>query len=123
MRRSVKWIVPVSAWVMVVFVTAGVRGQTTQGKAAPQSKATQGHADHDHDKGWTIPAGAENEKNPFPANDALLAAGKKVFSSKCQRCHGPQALGNGPDADKAHKADMNLTVADRAAKNPDGVVF
>jgi len=125
MRRSVKWVVPVGAWVMVVLVTAGVRGQTAQGKSAPQTKAAQGHAaePHDHEKGWTIPAGAENEKNPFPVNDALLAAGRKVFSSKCQRCHGPKALGNGPDADKAHKADMNLTVPERAAKNPDGVVF
>ena len=60
---------------------------------------------------------------PSPLTTRVLAAGKKVFSSKCQRCHGPKAQGDGPDADKAHKADMNLTVPERAANNPDGVVF
>ena len=73
--------------------------------------------------GWKIPATAAAEKNPFPASEAVLAAGKKVFSSKCVRCHGPAGKGDGPDADGEHKEDMDLTRADRAARNPDGVVF
>jgi mono/diheme cytochrome c family protein len=73
--------------------------------------------------GWKIPPNAADEKNPFPTNDALLAAGKKVFTNKCVRCHGPLGKGDGPDAESEHKNDMDLTRADRAASNPDGVVF
>jgi mono/diheme cytochrome c family protein len=53
----------------------------------------------------------------------VVAAGKKLFGSKCQRCHGPDGKGNGQDADPMLQQDMNLTVAARAARNPDGVVF
>ena len=74
-------------------------------------------------KGWKIPKGAEAEKNPFPTNDGLLAAGKKVFTGKCARCHGPKGEGDGVDADPELKKDMDLTSADRAALNPEGVVF
>ncbi len=73
--------------------------------------------------GWTLPATAAEEKNPLAVNDRVLAAGKKLYASKCQRCHGLEGKGNGPDADKAHADDMNLTLAARAAGNPDGVVF
>lgn len=73
--------------------------------------------------GWKIPAGAENEKSPLAADDAkALAQGKKVYESKCQRCHGPQGSGNGPDADP-DRPPGNLTDSARAGKNPDGVMF
>jgi mono/diheme cytochrome c family protein len=73
--------------------------------------------------GWTLPANAETEKSPLTVNDTVIAAGKKLFNSKCQRCHGAQGKGDGADADPAHQADMDLTVKARAARNPDGVVF
>jgi mono/diheme cytochrome c family protein len=72
---------------------------------------------------WTIPAGGADEKNPLPANEATLAGGKKLFAAKCQRCHGPAGKGDGPDADPKYAADMDLTVAARAARNTDGTVF
>jgi mono/diheme cytochrome c family protein len=56
-------------------------------------------------------------------DDKVLAAGKKVFSDKCQKCHGPKGLGDGPDAEPEHAEDMNLTNGKRADRNPDGVVF
>jgi mono/diheme cytochrome c family protein len=73
--------------------------------------------------GWTLPPNAESEKSPLPMNEAVIAAGKKLFAGKCQRCHGPLGKGDGDDAEAKYKKDMNLTVADRAVKNPDGVVF
>ena len=73
--------------------------------------------------GWKIPPTAKDEKNPLPVNDAMMAAGKKLFLQKCQRCHGPEGKGDGPDADADHADDMDLTNATKAADNPDGVVF
>lgn len=72
---------------------------------------------------WTIPATAVEEKNPLPVNEATLAGGKKLFAAKCQRCHGPEGKGNGPDADAKYAATMDLTSAARAARNVDGQVF
>ncbi|HET9371663.1 MAG TPA: c-type cytochrome [Vicinamibacterales bacterium] len=73
--------------------------------------------------GWTIPPTAAEEKNPLPANDTVLANGRKFFAAKCQRCHGPAGKGDGPDADPKHRGHMDLTSAANAARNPDGVVF
>jgi mono/diheme cytochrome c family protein len=73
--------------------------------------------------GWTIPATAAEEKSPLTVNAAVLSAGKKFFADKCQRCHGALGKGDGPDGDESHQQDMDLTVAARAARNPDGIVF
>ena len=73
--------------------------------------------------GWTIPPTAATEKNPLAVNDAVVASGKKLFQSKCQRCHGPKGLGDGEDADPKYKDDMNLTNPAHASVNSDGVVF
>lgn len=71
---------------------------------------------------WQIPAGADKETNPLKVDDKLLAKGKSIFQSKCQRCHGPAGKGDGPDADKEHMPE-DLTDSARAARNPDGVMF
>lgn len=73
--------------------------------------------------GWNVPATAKDEKSPLAVNDAVLAGGKRLYDQKCQRCHGKAGKGDGPDAEAEHKEDMDLTVASRAARNPDGVVF
>ena len=73
--------------------------------------------------GWTLPATAKTEKNPLTVNDAVVAAGKKLFLQKCQRCHGPEGKGDGQDADTDHIEHMDLTNPKNAAANPDGVVF
>jgi mono/diheme cytochrome c family protein len=74
-------------------------------------------------KGWTLPATAKTEKNPLTVNEGTLAAGKKLFLQKCQRCHGPEGKGDGEDADTDHIEHMDLTNPKNAAANPDGVVF
>jgi len=73
--------------------------------------------------GWTIPPEAKTDANPLKVDATVLAAGRAIFTSKCQRCHGPEGRGDGPDADPEHQADMDLTRPDRAEANPDGVVF
>ena len=45
-----------------------------------------------------------------------------MFKDKCERCHGPGGLGDGPDADP-DAADMDLTNAKRADRNSDGVMY
>ncbi len=76
----------------------------------------------DDDGGWQIPPTAARETNPIPANDQMLAKGKDLFKSKCQKCHGPLGKGDGPDADPKHKPG-NLSDSGRASRNPDGVMF
>jgi mono/diheme cytochrome c family protein len=71
---------------------------------------------------WQIPATASTEVNPVAVSDAVLAKGKQLYKSKCQRCHGPLGVGDGPDADPDAKPD-DLTDSSRAARNPDGVLF
>ena len=74
-------------------------------------------------QGWKIPPTAKEEKNPLTVDDALIAAGKKLFAQKCQRCHGPEGKGDGPDADADSMERMDLSNPANAAANPDGVVF
>ena len=71
---------------------------------------------------WTIPANAAMEINPIAATPDVIAQGRKIFENKCQRCHGRDGRGHGPDSDADHPAG-NLTDRLRAAFNPDGVMF
>ncbi|HKW01493.1 MAG TPA: c-type cytochrome [Vicinamibacterales bacterium] len=107
MRRSWMLIVPAVVVWLLAFVTVG----------RADVRAAQGRG------GWNIPATARTEKSPLTVDDKVLADGKKLFSSKCQRCHGASGKGDGPDGDPAHADDMNLTNPARAQQNPDGVVF
>jgi mono/diheme cytochrome c family protein len=73
--------------------------------------------------GWSVPTTAASEKNPLTVNDLTIAAGKRLFNDKCAKCHGLRGKGDGPDGDEAFHEQMDLTVAARATRNPDGVVF
>jgi mono/diheme cytochrome c family protein len=84
-----------------------------QSKTPPAQKAT----------GWQLPPEAEATKSPLTVDAKVLATGKSVYTDKCRRCHGPSGVGDGPDADPDHRADMDLTNPKRAESNPDGVVF
>ena len=71
---------------------------------------------------WTIPATASQERNPIAASPDVLGKGRKIYESRCQRCHGRDGKGHGPEADPEHPAG-NFTDRLRAAFNPDGVMF
>jgi mono/diheme cytochrome c family protein len=108
-----------------VFAATLIVTSVAASTAAPQAKPPAPAADpkKSGSGGWTLPADAETKKSPLNADAKVLAAGKTVFKSKCEKCHGPNGLGDGPDADPDHQEDMDLTKASRAAKNPDGVMF
>jgi mono/diheme cytochrome c family protein len=107
----VRFTVLASAMAMLVPLYAGARWSV-----APELAQRQG-------SGWQLPAGAPETRSPLTVDDKVLAAGKKVFSDKCEKCHGPKGLGDGPDAEPDHAEEMNLTNPKRAERNPDGVVF
>ena len=91
----------------------GVAAATArQAPPAPTSKS-----------GWSLPPEAQTMKNPLAVDATLVASGKALFKDKCQKCHGPQGKGDGPDADPDVAEDMDLTNAKRASRNTDGVVF
>lgn len=104
-------------WPLVVVVLLSVASLGAR-QPLPQAAATQPSGN-----GWTLPPDADDTKNPLPVDAKLLATGKGLFKDKCQRCHGPGGLGDGPDADPDFQEDMNLTNPRRAARNSDGIVF
>ena len=104
-----------------VCATAGALFAASFAVSARQAPATSTPAARPG--GWTLPANAADEKNPFSGDAKAIDAGKALFKKKCERCHGPGGKGDGPDADPDNMQDMDLTTARRAARNPDGVVF
>jgi mono/diheme cytochrome c family protein len=72
--------------------------------------------------GWILGDDADTKRNPLAADPATLAAGKAIFKDKCQRCHGPVGVGDGPDAEP-EATEMDLTNPKRAGRHPDGVVY
>jgi mono/diheme cytochrome c family protein len=57
-----------------------------------------------------------------PLSPDVLQKGKKIFETRCQRCHGRDGTGRGPDADPEHPAG-NLTDRLRGGFNADGVMY
>lgn len=72
-------------------------------------------------EGWTIPSNAKTEKNPMATRSDSVKKGQAVFKDRCQRCHGTDGKGKGPEADPlAPPAD--LTKLDMTL-HPDGIIF
>jgi mono/diheme cytochrome c family protein len=72
--------------------------------------------------GWTIPAGGKEQKSPLKPSADVVRKGKGVFTSKCQKCHGPEAKGDGPDSDPKSPA-ADLTDEFRYELNPEGILY
>ena len=99
----------------VTLLVAAIAMKATGSEVAPAASVQA--------RGWTLGEDAATKQNPLKADENTLAAGKAVFKQKCQKCHGPGGLGDGPDADPDAAGDMDLTNPKRAERNPDGVVF
>ena len=101
-------------WTAGILVAAAIASTAAAGSAAaPQATPA----------GWILGEDADTKKNPLSADAATLAAGKAIYKDKCQKCHGPGGLGDGPDADPDAAIEMDLTNPKRASRNPDGVVY
>ena len=72
--------------------------------------------------GWTVPPTAKEEKSPLKPSADIVKRGRGVFTSNCQKCHGPQAKGDGPDSDPRSPA-ADLTDEFRFDLNPEGVLY
>jgi mono/diheme cytochrome c family protein len=103
-----------------IVLAAGVMSAAAWQPSQPPSKGTP--AAQPSGSGWQLPPDAAETKNPLTVDAKLLATGKSVFKDKCQKCHGPNGKGDGPDADP-DADNMDLTNAKRAERNSDGVVF
>ena len=71
---------------------------------------------------WQIPEGAAAEKSPIKPGPAVVKQGRGLFVANCQKCHGPEGKGDGPDSDPRMPA-ADLTDGFRAELNPDGVLY
>jgi mono/diheme cytochrome c family protein len=101
---------------VVIATLVALIAATAATLIAEEQKQTDSQSD------WTIPANAAMEINPVAATPEVVAQGRKLFENRCQRCHGRDGRGHGPDADPDHPAG-NLTDRLRAAFNPDGIMF
>ena len=72
--------------------------------------------------GWSIPEGGKDEKSPLKPSADLEKKAKGLFSSNCQKCHGPLGKGDGPDSSKDAPA-ADLTDEFRTELNPEGVLY
>ncbi len=106
---DIRRVLPIAALTAALTTAAATLGAEDPKRADAQSD-------------WTIPANAELEMNPIAPTPEVLAQGRKIFESHCQRCHGKDGRGHGPESDPDHPAG-NLTDRLRAAFNPDGVMF
>jgi mono/diheme cytochrome c family protein len=70
--------------------------------------------------GWTIPEGGKDEKSPLKSSPDVVKKGRGLFVTNCQKCHGPEGKGDGPDS---NGAAADLTDDFRTELNPEGVLY
>ena len=61
-----------------------------------------------------VPAGWRTVPNPYPADDASLARGARVYQTFCLGCHGAVGDGQGPAAPNLDPPPLNFTTLRRA---------
>jgi mono/diheme cytochrome c family protein len=72
---------------------------------------------------WSAPAAAKNLQNPVPATDESIAVGMKIYSIRCQHCHGEGGDGKGERAGNLSIAPSDFTDAHAMGLISDGELF
>jgi mono/diheme cytochrome c family protein len=62
-------------------------------------------------------------QNPVPAEEASIAAGKKLYADHCAECHGETGKGDGPRAPYATPTPPSLVDAEWKHGSTDGEIF
>jgi mono/diheme cytochrome c family protein len=60
---------------------------------------------------WNVPANFKALKNPVTPDKASLDAGKVLYNSYCETCHGPDGKGKGRRAFKLNNTPVDFTLA------------
>jgi mono/diheme cytochrome c family protein len=96
--------------VAILFASLGVLsfGQKTEGGQKGSNEKT---------------AGERNAGNPVKATPSSIEAGKKLFSDKCEECHGEKADGTSELATTLNPKPANLTDSRGVGKLTDKEVF
>lgn len=71
---------------------------------------------------WKAPERAAKKKNPIPADDNSIAAGKIVYTKECLSCHGTTGKGDGPAAKDLKKSPGDLSNP-KMWEQTDGALF
>jgi len=79
-------------------------------------------ADEKQEEEWKAPPRAARKKNPIPADDKSIAAGKTVYNAQCLSCHGKAGKGDGPAAKDINPKPHDLGDAKVGAQS-DGALF
>jgi mono/diheme cytochrome c family protein len=79
-----KWIARIGLSVAVVMLVLFMSGCTASKKPSKLETALANAA-----KDVVVPLEAKNLKNPFPATDANIQAGKQIYLQQCALCHAP----------------------------------
>ncbi len=90
--------------------------------AARHSQEHQHPATHPEGGAHRHPAAAAI-KNPVPANEASIAAGKQQYDKQCAGCHGDAGKGDGAMGEELNPKPANLVDADWKHGSSDGEIF
>jgi mono/diheme cytochrome c family protein len=71
---------------------------------------------------WQAPPRAARKKNPVPADDQSIAAGKALYQQECRACHGELGKGDGPSAKDLEKKPGDLS-SPKMWDQTDGALF
>jgi mono/diheme cytochrome c family protein len=74
------------------------------------------------DGSWRAPARAVRKKNPVPANESSIAAGRKTYFEQCVDCHGSAGRGDGRCAKDLEPPPEDLA-GPAVVEQSDGALF
>jgi mono/diheme cytochrome c family protein len=71
---------------------------------------------------WKAPERAARRKNPIPADEKSIEAGRAVYTKECYSCHGAAGKGDGPAAIALERSPGDLS-SPKMWEQTDGALF